>query len=229
MKLWLVRHAPVLWPAHDGLAASGHCGSGLARDGGASAWKHDHRGQGRSHNHRQREAADAAPSADRCYGSTDLRADPAATQAAAERLARQLPQGLGVQVSPLQRCEQLALALQALRPDLVLEADDRLREMYFGAWEDVPWSDIARTDFDAWLADFADARPAGDGESVRELMARVAAAWDGWRAGGQHAVWITHAGVMRAALLLARGVRLPASARDWPADQLPFGEALVLG
>ncbi len=43
-------------------------------------------------------------------------------------------------------------------------------------------------------------------------MARVGAAWDDWRASGRDAVWVTHAGVMRAALLLSRGVRLPASA-----------------
>ena len=59
-------------------------------------------------------------------------------------------------------------------------------------------------------------------------MARVGAAWDDWRASGADALWVTHAGVMRAALLLARGVRLTASAADWPADDLPFGEVLAL-
>ena len=34
---------------------------------------------------------------------------------------------------------------------------------------------------------------------------------------------------MRAALLLSRGVRLPARASDWPGDALPFGEVLTLG
>ena len=100
--------------------------------------------------------------------------------------------------------------------------------MDFGAWEGQPWGHIPRAAFDAWLADFADAPPGEGGETVRALMARVGAAWDDWRASGADALWVTHAGVMRAALLLARGVRLPASAADWPAGDLPFGEVLAL-
>ncbi len=163
-----------------------------------------------------------------CYGSTDLAAQPAATQRAADQLALRLPAGLGLRVSPLRRCQQLAQALQARRPDLRPETDARLREMHFGAWEGRRWADIGRDEFDAWLGDFAAAPPGGAGEPVQALMARVAGAWDDWRAGGRDAAWITHAGVMRAALLLARGVRLPARASDWPADELPFGQVLVL-
>ncbi|QTD46854.1 histidine phosphatase family protein [Ottowia testudinis] len=159
-----------------------------------------------------------------CYGATDLPADAAATRAAAEMLAATLPAQVIVVTSPLQRCELLALDLQALRPDLILRTDDRLREMDFGAWEGRAWASIPRAAFDAWLADFADAPPGEGGETVRALMARVGAAWDDWRASGTDALWVTHAGVMRAALLLARDVRLPAAAADWPADTLPFGE-----
>ena len=161
-----------------------------------------------------------------CYGASDLPAEPDATRAAAESLAAALPEGLEIHTSPLQRCEQLALALRGLRPDLMPKTDPRLVEMNFGRWEGLPWVDIPRAGFDTWLADFADARPAGDGETVRELMARVAAAWDAHRARGEPAVWITHAGVMRAVLLLSRGVRLPERATDWPAEPLPFGRAL---
>ncbi|MBK6868027.1 MAG: histidine phosphatase family protein [Burkholderiales bacterium] len=163
-----------------------------------------------------------------CYGSTDLPAHTLATRQVAERLATQLPPGLSLQVSPLLRCRQLAVALQARRPGLIAAIDPRLRELHFGAWEGVRWADIDRAEFDVWLADFAEVPPGGNGEPVRALMARVAAAWDAWRAGGRDAVWITHAGVMRAALLLSRGMRLPARARDWPGDVLPFGEVLTL-
>lgn len=163
-----------------------------------------------------------------CYGASDLPADPAATQAAAQRLAARLPAGSALHTSPLQRCELFAQALQALRPDLILKTDARLREFDFGRWERRPWADIARAEFDAWLADFAHVRPGGDGDSVAALMARVAAAWDDWRASGRDAVWITHAGVIRAARLLQRGVRLPASAADWPGEALAFGQATVI-
>mgnify|MGYP003616065946 CR=1 FL=1 len=157
-----------------------------------------------------------------CYGRTDLPADPAATHRAAESLALQLPRGTVVKTSPLQRCELLALDLQALRPDLAFKTDARLAEMDFGDWEGQPAA------FAAGLPACGAAPPGEGGESVRALMARVGAAWDDWRASGADALWVTHAGVMRAALLLARGVRLPASAADWPADDLPFGEVLAL-
>lgn len=163
-----------------------------------------------------------------CYGSTDLAAQAEATRLAAERLASRLPQAAVLRVSPLRRCRQLAEVLCAQRPDLNAVFDERLRELHFGAWEGRRWNDIGRADFDAWLADFADARPGGDGEPVRALMARVAAAWDEWRASGADAVWVTHAGVMRAALLLSRGQRLLRQASDWPADELPFGEAICI-
>lgn len=163
-----------------------------------------------------------------CYGASDLPADAAATQAAARALAGQLPQGLAVRCSPLGRCRQLAAALQALRPDLAAKPDERLREMDFGAWEGRPWATIERDAFERWLDDFQDARPGGHGESVRVLMARVASAWDEWQASGADQAWVTHAGVMRAALLLARGVRLPATARQWPDDALALGGLRVL-
>jgi alpha-ribazole phosphatase len=63
---------------------------------------------------------------------------------------------------------------------------------------------------------------------VAELRARVGAAWDAWRAAGQDAAWVSHAGVIRAARLLARGVREVRAASDWPAEGLDFGAALLL-
>ena len=166
--------------------------------------------------------------AGRCYGRLDWPADEAATQAAAQALARRLPPHVCVaQVSPRRRCVQLAEKLAALRPGLRWRVDERLAEMDFGAWEGQAWEEIGRTAMDAWLADFVDARPGG-GESVRAFMARVGAAWDEWQATGGDALWLTHAGVMRAALLLARGVRLPARADEWPRDTLPPGEVLAL-
>ena len=164
-----------------------------------------------------------------CYGALDVPADPAATTHSARQLASALPQGLIAHHSPLQRCELLAQILLGLRPDLIYTVDDRLREMDFGAWELRPWDEVPRADMDAWLADFTDARPGGDGESVRTLMARVGAAWDDTLAAPPApTLWVTHAGVMRAAMLLSLGVRLPAQAADWPDTALAFGEVVQL-
>ena len=78
-----------------------------------------------------------------CYGATDVAADAAATLSAAQALAAELPQGLPLWVSPLQRCEQLAQALQGLRPDLAYKTtESSLAEMDFGHWEGQAWSSI---------------------------------------------------------------------------------------
>lgn len=159
-----------------------------------------------------------------CYGATDHAAEDAATQASAAALAEALPAGVRLWSSPRTRCLGLAQALAVLRPDLApARIDARLAEMDFGSWEGRLWQAIDRAEFDAWTADFADARPGGHGESTRAFMARVADAWDDWRGAGGDAAWITHAGVMRAVALIADGVRVPASAADWPAAPLPFG------
>ena len=164
-----------------------------------------------------------------CYGATDVAADAAATLSAVQALAAELPQGLPLWVSPLQRCEQLAQALQGLRPDLVYKTTEpRLAEMDFGHWEGQAWSAIPQSALDAWVADFAHHR-FGGGESVAEVMQRVALAWDATRQVGQNAVWITHAGVIRAASLLHQGVRQVQRADQWPKEGPGFGEWLTLG
>jgi len=158
-----------------------------------------------------------------CYGATDLEAEAEATLAAAQRIAPLLPAGVVLRSSPLRRCAALADAIAALRPELAVQHDARLAEMNFGAWEGRPWSAIAREDFEAWTGNFA-AAPAGvHGESVRVFMQRVAAAHDEWLAGGESALWVTHAGVLRAVTLLQRGIRCPEAAADWPAGELAFG------
>jgi alpha-ribazole phosphatase len=157
-----------------------------------------------------------------CYGALDIAADAELTLVAAQELARVLPQGTGVQVSPLTRCQQLGDALRTLRPDLCLSTDARLREMDFGHWEGVPWSNIPRDAVDAWTADFARHRFGGK-ESANEVLARVSSAWDELRTSG-HTLWISHSGVAQAATLLHRGIRQVTQAKDWPDSRLHYGE-----
>jgi alpha-ribazole phosphatase len=174
MKLWLVRHAPVL----------------------------------------------LAPGS--CYGALDVPADNAATLDCARALAGALPPGLVISTSPLQRCEQLAHVLQGLRPDLTVKTDARLREMDFGSWEGRRWDMIARSEFDAWTADFAGHAVGGHGETVRAVMGRVGQAFDAL--GDADTVWITHAGIIRAAQLLAQGIRELERADQWPLDATACGQ-----
>lgn len=170
---------------------------------------------------------DAAPGL--CYGASDLPAQTAATQSAAQAMAPQLPSGMAVRTSPLQRCTVLAQAIGALRPDLDAPAiDPRIAEMDFGDWEMQPWPHIARAEIDAWAADFADGRAGRRGESTRVFMQRVGMAWDAWRTTGRDAAWVTHAGVIRAVWLLQRGVRCPRDAGEWPAQAIAHGEWLAV-
>lgn len=162
-----------------------------------------------------------------CYGALDLRADPVATAHSAQQLAAALPPKLQVVHSPLQRCVQLAHALQTLRPDLVLQADARLGEFDFGAWEGRAWSSIARADIDAWTAAFAVHRPGG-GESLRTMLVRVASALEDARQhtanSGSDVLWISHAGVARCVqwLVQAPAKTLP-RADQWPVTSPAFG------
>jgi len=167
-----------------------------------------------------------------CYGALDVSADPQATRQAAQVLAQQLPSGLRIVTSPLQRCEQLTKTLCGLRPDLSYTTEARLAEMNFGCWEGQPWERIPQQAYDDWMANFWLHR-FGGAESVAEFMARVRLAWQDVQLGGGSAaapaqVWITHAGVIRALGLIANGVREVLDAAMWPTDAPAFGQMCFL-
>lgn len=157
-----------------------------------------------------------------CYGQLDVAANAGATADCARRLAGQLPAGLRIAVSSLQRCEQLATVLLGLRPDLTYKTDDRLREMNFGQWEGRAWQEIAPDELQAWTADFAAYAAGNNGESVAAFMARVSSAFDD--ISDPQTLWITHAGVIRAVHLLAQGVRYVRRADQWPPDAPDYGQ-----
>jgi alpha-ribazole phosphatase len=118
-----------------------------------------------------------------------------------------------------------------LRPDLTFKTDARLVEMNFGHWEGVPWADVPRSAMDAWTDDFGDHRFGGL-ESANLVLQRVAVAWNealcARSATCGDSVWITHAGVIRAATLVARGVFTVVDAAQWPRSAPGFGEWTVL-
>lgn len=188
-----------------------------------------------------------------CYGALDVAADVDANEAAAQQLARSLPQGLQVLHSTALRCTQLAMRLHQLRPDIGLLPEPDLREMNFGQWEGQPWADIAPQDLKAWTDDFENYHCGGNGECVLDFMLRVrraaqrtvqliavstaagvdldAAALTPLLVHQPQAAWITHAGVLRATAWLAprfgwsRPLASPLCLRAdaWPQDALPFG------
>lgn len=165
-----------------------------------------------------------------CYGATDVPANAALTLQAAEAAAAMLPTGLPVWVSGLGRAQQLAQELNRLRTDLGDPAiDTRLNEMDFGHWELQRWDAIPRAAFDVWMADFAHHR-FGGAESTQELIDRVADALDALRDSALgEAVWVTHAGVIRAAQFVAAHGRGPiGGVAQWPKDAPGTGGHLCL-
>lgn len=173
-----------------------------------------------------------------CYGMSDVAADPADTQLAAERLAAVLPCGAVLLMSGLQRAQQLARALHALRPDLAAPGvDTRLNEMDFGCWEGRRWDEIDRAAFDAWTQDFAGHRFGGR-ESVGDVLARVASALreagpglpvlDAAPGGQRDRVWVTHAGVIRAVHYLQSSPDTLPQASQWPRHAPAFGQWTTL-
>jgi alpha-ribazole phosphatase len=162
-----------------------------------------------------------------CYGASDVPADETLTWQAARAATACLPAGLPVWVSGLRRARQLALAVQAhSREPAPLHTDSRLNEMNFGCWELQPWDAIPRTAIDDWVSDFAHHRFGGV-ESTHCVIDRVAQAITDLHAAlgpnGQ-AVWITHAGVIRAVNFLAQhGFQQFADLERWPSAAIPPG------
>lgn len=166
-----------------------------------------------------------------CYGASDVAADPALTEQAARHWTPSLPHAPGIwRTSALTRVRQLFLALQDCR-EIRQEAtvDNRLNEMNFGQWELQAWDAIPRAAFDVWMTDFAHHRFGGE-ESTQMLLDRVAAALAQDIASGiDEAVWVTHAGVIRAVSYLAGGGRMPIPGVEaWPREAPAPGGAICL-
>jgi broad specificity phosphatase PhoE len=103
--------------------------------------------------------------------------------------------------SPALRARQTAAALR-----LAATIEPALGDCDFGRWAGRTLDDVARSEPDAtaaWLGDPA-AAPHG-GESLLALLRRVASWLDGQAGGRGHALAVTHAAVVRAAILHAIG------------------------
>ncbi|WP_420147949.1 histidine phosphatase family protein [Spirosoma sp.] len=148
-----------------------------------------------------------------------------------DRLKKHLPDGLllphptVIFSSPLRRCRQLAndlasvltagspietapgqtAVVDAQRPRV--QIDDRLKELFFGDWELVPWADINPEELAAWRADFVGIRMP-NGENFQDLYERITTFWNEQilplaEANSQQSVFIvSHGGVIRALLCL---------------------------
>ena len=143
-----------------------------------------------------------------CIGRTDVPVDPRRARRLARRIERSahehdLPRVIWT--SPLQRCADVGRWLR--RWGWRHHIDAALIEMDFGAWDGLPWSAIAHAEVEAWNENFAHYKPGG-GESLTEVLTRVAAWQSGNHSGNQPAnhaanqpgpvLIVAHAGWMRA-------------------------------
>lgn len=142
-----------------------------------------------------------------CYGHSDIDVS-ASFMDELERLQTKLSgeQFDAVYASPLQRCSKLA---HALGFDYQIVHDDRLKELHFGDWEMLAWSDIPRELFDVWAQNYADLAPP-NGETFAALQQRGIAFIDECLQNhvNQHILVVTHGGMIRALIAHALNMQL---------------------
>lgn len=135
--------------------------------------------------------------------------------AAARLLGAAVPRRARVVASPSRRCVETARAAGR-----TCDTDELLAECDFGAWSGRKLSEIERSDPDgvrAWMTR-ADAVPHG-GESLTGLYGRVSGWLDRQAENDGQLVAITHAGVVRAAVVHALGAPIDAF---WRLDVAPL-------
>lgn len=143
-------------------------------------------------------------------------------RADAAALAASVPRADCVCTSPELRARQTAEALQ-----LNATAQPALRECDYGGWKGCAFADVLARDpegISAWLNHPA-ATPHG-GESLLSLMQRVAQWLDAEKATDRRALLITHASIIRAAIVHALGAP-PRS--FWRIDTAPLSVTRLSG
>ncbi|MEO0363669.1 MAG: histidine phosphatase family protein [Pseudomonadota bacterium] len=154
-----------------------------------------------------------------CYGRWNIGLAPSA-EGEIEAACAAPPEFAYVVSSPSWRARRLAEALAEAtgRP---LETDERLMEMNFGRWEGEFWEDIDRAESDPWAEDPWNRAPP-KGESYSMVHSRIGAVLLEAPPGG---CFVTHAGPIRAAMMIQRGL----SFAEAFADPVPFATPIDLG
>ncbi len=155
-----------------------------------------------------------------CYGNSDVALaytfpeELSAIQSELEgiRLAR-------IYSSPLKRCVTLARKFSG---NVIV--DGRIREFDFGKWERQPWDDIyAQDKGKEWFDDYVNTS-CPHGESFRMMLERVRRFIDSLPKTGGNILIVTHAGIIRAFLILLEGYTVN-EAFD---RKIAYGEIIIL-
>lgn len=157
-----------------------------------------------------------------CYGQTDVDVAHSFAVEAAIVSGWLHPPDLII-TSPLLRTYRLAEYL-ATQHRCELRSHPGLMEINFGSWEGRVWSDIARSEIDAWSADVVHYTPP-NGESAQQLMQRVQhMLQDLAQLPQRHIAIVAHGGSIRAVLAQLAGIPL-AHTLGW---QIDFGAVISL-
>ena len=156
-----------------------------------------------------------------CYGQMDIDVAQSFAVEAATVSNWLAPPDLVI-TSPLQRTHRLAEYL-AIQYQCKLHRHAGLLEMHFGDWEGKAWSNIARSEIDAWCADILNYTPP-NGESAQQMMLRVQSLLqDLALLPQQHIAIVAHGGTIRA--VLAQKASIPLSQTlDW---QIDYGAVIM--
>lgn len=83
--------------------------------------------------------------------------------------------------------------------------DERIKEYNFGSWENKDWNDIYASDEGKkWFDDYVNT-VCPQGESFRMMLERVAYFIDDLPSGAENLLIVTHAGIIRAFLIILKG------------------------
>lgn len=168
-----------------------------------------------------------------CYGQSDVAVSLGAADAARELRERfaashtAAPSELWT--SPWARCRDVAQELARMWA-MPVRVDARLSELAFGAWEGRTFAELEPEErFQFWMRNYETAAPPG-GETVAQLLGRVGD-WLNERLAGDGTglvLAVTHAGVIRSARAIARGVSYTALVSDPVLHLVPERLALAI-
>ncbi len=105
--------------------------------------------------------------------------------------------------SPAPRCLVVAGFLGRSQ----VNADDRLHELDYGAWEGKAWHDLPPDEIEDWMVDMEDTAPHG-GETGSSLLDRAVSFFEDLLEKNENALVIADAGWIRALLALLLGTNL---------------------
>ncbi|MGL6125572.1 alpha-ribazole phosphatase family protein [Chryseobacterium artocarpi] len=122
--------------------------------------------------------------------------------------------------SPAQRCCLLAEHFK-----LKYSTDERLREMNFGNWELIKWTEIPEEEINPWYKDFIHIKPSG-GENLLEMQSRVLNFWNELitKKDIGKVLIIAHAGVIR--LILQSVLQFPLE--NMFSIQIDYGKKVII-